>query len=47
MNVKFQKNCETQLKFWKFPVQDVILWSLTYIFSGSHKKFSYVFTRGF
>ena len=41
MNVKFHKNCEntTQVKFWKFLVQDVILWNLTFIFSGSHKKF--------
>ena len=42
INVKFHKNCEKQVKFSKFCVQDVILWSLTYIFSGSHKKFSLV-----
>ena len=38
MNVKFHKNCE----FCKFHVKDVILWNLTFIFSGSHEKFSLV-----
>ena len=33
-------NCTGEI--WKFHVQDVILWSLTFIFSGSHKKFSLV-----
>ena len=40
VNVKFCKN--TQVKFWKFHVQDVILWSLTFIFLGFHEKFSLV-----
>ena len=31
---------KTQVKFWKFHVEDVILWNLTFIFSGSHKNFS-------
>ena len=35
-----------KLKFWKFHVWEVILWNLTFIFSGSkknsHKKFSLV-----
>ena len=26
----------THLKFWKFHVQDVFPWNLTFIFSGSH-----------
>ena len=42
MNVKFHKNCENTSKFWKFHVQDVILWNLTFFFSGSHEKFSLV-----
>ena len=32
----------TQEKFWKFHVKDVILWNLTFIFSGYHKTFSLV-----
>ena len=36
---------QEQAKFWKFRVQYVILWSLTLIFSGSHKKFSLVFLQ--
>ena len=32
----------TQVKFWKFHVSDVILWNLTFIFSGSYQKFSLV-----
>ena len=42
MNVKFHKNCENTGKILKFHVQDVILWNLTFIFFGSHKKFSLV-----
>ena len=42
MNVKFHKNCENKIKFWKFHVKNVILLTLTFIFSGSHKKFSLV-----
>ena len=43
MNVKFHKNCEnTEVKFWKLHILDVILWNLTFIFSGSPKKFSLV-----
>ena len=43
MNVKFQKNCENTSKIVKiFYMLDVILWTLTVIFSGSHKKFSLV-----
>ena len=42
MNVKFHKNCENTDKILKFHVQDVILWNLTFIFFGSHKKFSLV-----
>ena len=42
MNVQFHKNYENTglLKFWNFHVQDVMLWNLTFILSGSHKKFS-------
>ena len=32
----------TQVKFWKFHVQDVILWNLTFIFSGFYEKFCLV-----
>ena len=41
MNVQFHKNFENTglVKFWKFHVQDVMLWNLTFIFSGSHEKF--------
>ena len=42
MNVKVYKNCENMVKGWKFQVQDVILWNLTFIFSGSHNEFSLV-----
>ena len=40
--VKFHKNCENRGKVWKFLLKDVILWNLTFIFSGSRKKFSLV-----
>ena len=40
MNVKLWKH--SQVNFWKFHVNDVILWKLTFTFSGSHKKFSLV-----
>ena len=38
----FTRIVKTQVKFGKFHAQDVILWSLTFIFLGSHKKFSLV-----
>ena len=40
--VKFHKNCEKQVKFWKFHMQDVILWNVKFLFSGSHEKSSLV-----
>ena len=36
------KVVNTQEKFWKFHVKDVILWNLTFIFLGSRKKYSSV-----
>ena len=47
MNVQFHNNYENTglLKFWKFHVQDVMLWNLTFIFSGSHEKFFLVLLK--
>ena len=43
INVKFHNNCEKKAgKFWKIDVREVILRNLTFIFSGSHMKFSLV-----
>ena len=42
MSVKFQKNCENTVKILKIFPKDVFLWSLAFIFLGSHKKFSLV-----
>ena len=39
---KKQQQQKKQVKFWKIDVRDVILWYLTFIFSGSHMKFSLV-----
>ena len=36
---------KTQVKFWKFDVQAVILLNLTFIISGPYKKFSLVLLR--
>ena len=41
----FTRIVKTKVKVWKFLVQDVILWNLTVIFSGSHKKFSLEFLQ--
>ena len=43
--LNFTRIVKTQVKVWKFLVQDVILWNLTVIFSGSHKKFSLGFLQ--
>ena len=37
----------TQVKFWKFYVQDVILLNLTFIFFGSDEKFFWCYYRWF
>ena len=42
INVNFHKNFENTGKFLKVHVFHVILLNLTFIFSGSHKKFSLV-----
>ena len=42
MNVDFHKNCENTGKILKILLWHIILWNLTIIFSGSHKKFSLV-----